>query len=486
MLPLISAHDQYNYLLQTKGAYRENAERMMSIGLLPLYLTGEEFTLTKQRGRILYQVLDKKNQFYIDSINGRVGGHIAAIVEVGLDLETIKIQRIIATERPRSVWIRTDESKPGFIVEIQRRNGGLCWWTNRLDAHQLFFPLEANELSTDLTNGYVQPIIWLAEDAKTPFTVLITPTKDIPSQTWFANRLNQESDLVAIPVPSEILGKCINGTTLEITLELRDILDSPASNYIWPKELAGKTEIPIGTIYRRELNIIDFTQFRNFGELFSAYLKGDIIIQPELNVLADTKVGMGLYFDPEFQPYLTPEEQGLFPATAFMPQDFHTEFILGNQVLTLGMMSKMSRNERKIFVKYGGPNMYYSYGGRGVFRGMDGSIPNFVDMIKDVFGRMKNGHPWLIQEADITYYPMSYYNHETNSAIYDPRMHARICHHYFRHPDGRVTYCAADGVTRHHWKATSANDAVVAPVRVTLGKRLKLESHKQGFIRKFE
>lgn len=455
-------------VLNTGGGYRTHPGRMMNVGMQPIFMTEEEFEATKRRGQQIFDLEDKLNRIYADLAVNDPKNRIVQLIEARLTNEARQAQRLIARERPLSLLKRTDETRPGFVVEVQKRCGGMGFHTAWCRGINQYFPLAADEISTSTLNGHVLPLTWMMQGLeKGPNTiVLITPQKDLPSQSYLANLINAETDFVAIPLIKEMAHKCIKGTTVHLNDDLTRLLEKAGYNF--PRQFVNKDVIHVGMFYRRELTLANFIQFEGWDELFEAYLQGDVIIQPELNLVEDMKLPCGFTQEPQIREQLSALEQQLLPITAVMPSSWTEEFTFGDETLTLDLILENSKSNRKYIIKYAGTSMEYGLGGRAVYRLSDMSRGTATCEINGALKQIQQGHHWIIQEQDQTYHEMTHLivDEDGYRVQGSTNMYVRYCFYYFRDGAEVKLVQQAEAAVRRIWKATAADDAIIAPIRV--------------------
>lgn len=445
-------------VLATNG-YRDNSARMMHVAAEPLLVTENELEEIRQRGERIFEFETFINGLYVEHFTASHNSRLVASIESSLDKSTRDVQRLIAQTRPLSVLKRTDESRPGFIVEVQKRCGGLCFDTSWVRAYREIMPIHGNTNDFALVNGFVEPYQWMMTDAqiRNGVLVLITPRKDLPSQIYLANLINRETAYKAIPVTTDYFYECTNGLTFDTDPILPLLTEYGFKNPFTTKH------IPIGMFYRRETTLMDFVHLRDWDRIRDAYLAGNLAIQPELNLLEDTKIPVGLVSHPDIRDLMPKHLRSLFPDANLLPSDYDSPFSLGENHYTLQRLVEMPRLQRRFVIKYAGTNMEYGFGGRAVYRLRDMQRNQLIRVLDYALDQVQRGHIWVIQSLDMTYHTLSYLS-KTQAVLHQSdRLYARYnFYYYFRF--NRVLLIEAVANLRSIWKATSADDAIYSMV----------------------
>jgi len=225
-------------------------------------------------------------------------------------------------------------------------------------------------------------------------------------------------------------------------------------------------------IYRREITLKEFIHIDGWDNLYKAYLSGDVLIQPELNLWEDTKIPVALSSDPFIRSSMPSALLDIFPKANIFPDSLTKGIRLGEESYTLNQIIGMPSRSRNYIVKYAGPSLKYGFGGRAVYRLRGMSRGQAKEVIEYAIDQVRRGHVWMIQELNATRHELGFLDKVGDKILHSDKLYSRYMFYYFDYDEG-VKLVNASSTLRQHWKAVGAEDSIVAPLRVLPNAKVK-------------
>ncbi|OGE87824.1 MAG: hypothetical protein A3J07_03885 [Candidatus Doudnabacteria bacterium RIFCSPLOWO2_02_FULL_49_13] len=419
-------------VLQRQGGYYyKEPEFSMQVSPDVMHISAPELELCRRNGRLIFDLWRQSINLYRRAIDDPELAWVAKAVEGPLTPQQQKVQRFVArNDGHLPLFARADLSSVWFLVEVQERLGGL-------GLMQSWAMAIREVLGTKGLIGRSDPVAEpFAEAVKSatgnanPFAVLICPEGYEIEQGFLAQALAKHG------VDARVLLK----TNLDEEFRVQ-----PDGIYVDGRR--------VDFIYRREINAATLAESEVGRQIVNAAVERQVVVEPPLNMIYDTKVPLALVHDPRVQHCFTDELRQLVPPTGLMPSTVGEGFWVGEKCLTLQNLIGAPW-----VVKYAGPNIQYGFGGRGVFN----TTQNDEGIVRGV-DEVKSGHPWIVQQMDETRFLARHLN--GGQELVQSKVAARITLHYRRQEQDSELFLAI-ATNRPHWKAIGNPDSIVQEIRV--------------------
>lgn len=450
--------------MRAKNAYIAKAghDTLMQPSTQAHLLTERELDVLRHRGQDIYDAMLYLNQSYLRSIT-RPNFSVSPFklyLEDRLTQSQIHWMRAIAANRPPTPFYRIDMTRPVFIVENQTRIAGLGLVIGVQQSYENHFNSHNSKLTqigkhSDIVYAIGQHILKIQRDG---IILLITSPEYLLSDKILAHLLNLIFGLTIVLLTLDQL-EPIDGDFI-------DMGDVPANQTIRAQRDATPSGWhPIRFILRRAFNLHSIVMIKNYQTLLTAYLDNRVGIFPELNLLEDSKLGLACmslnFIKQDFPEHL----HNLYPTAGLVPMRMDEPFFYGDKLLTLNQIIEMCQSQRKFVLKYAGDDLAYGcFGGRAVYRLFKMSANQVRKLFELAISQTRMGHPWMLQELDLTYYESEYLDKTSNNLAFHNRLHARNMLFYNKVADGDVQLIAGMLNLRSMWKVSGANDAIIAPL----------------------
>jgi hypothetical protein len=439
------------------GGYLQNSKRQMAVSSEASIWTEEEAYHVYLNGKLHLDFLLHFSREFIAATK-RPNYHITPLyrfIDNPNTPELVDLQRIVIENRPPSRIFRTDSATPEFLFERQSQSAlGMPFsikqaYEDEFDKHHLNLkPLGSNAL-------FLSTLTTIINSYPTEGVVIIITTGDyVESEKYLCTQLQEKSGFdVIIMTEKQLIA--IDGCFVD-TAQI-----PPPQRFINGRAKPGF--MPIRYIIRRGWNLRDLICLNNWRNLFDAYLENQVGILPELNPLEDSKFPLA-FLSSKFV-YIPDKYKNLYPTSGLIPSEFDEPFHFGGVLLTLNQIIDMSKRQRKFVIKYCGDDIRHGcFGGRQVYRLFNTTANNTKKLLIWAITQVRAGHPWMIQEVNLTHFQLESLDKNTGDLRYDDKLHAR--HMIFYAQDDNQHVQIINGMVNYRslWKAAGANDAIVAPI----------------------
>ncbi|HUW21771.1 MAG TPA: hypothetical protein VMW41_03800 [Candidatus Bathyarchaeia archaeon] len=379
----------------------------------------QEAASVLSQGVWIYHWLEMTNQLYLAGTTNYRYHWIASLFESNLSPQAIKYQRMLAQRGELPLFARADLTDFWSAVEVQFRIGGWGYMSAISEVMQAVNPepsLGKNVVDIALDSGFAMAV--RAKLGREPHrVVLLCPTNYLGESAYFASLLKQRQ-----------------GLNCEVVL-IND----------WEEEIRDAD-----FIYRRELNLPMLAESPTGRKLIERNLRGEVAIEPPLNVIFDQKLAMAFPFHPKLKTLFNDHDRALFAPTHIL-----------DHLLDLPRWA-----DDEIVYKYAGSLMKLSFGSRQVWRLDPFSNSRWTTIHRCYDDLALSGQPWIIQPYYSPKFPVRYFDQEQESLV-EENMHARFMPIYSRNPQtGKICFIGITANFRPHWKVRGASDAVLTDVRI--------------------
>lgn len=471
--------------MRRQNAYIDVPERntiMQPVTYPPPMLSKAEIQDLHKCGQDIYDASHYLNLSYLKSIN-RPNFSVSPFslyFEQRILPSLIPLMRDIAKYRPPTPFYRIDMTRPMFFVENQTRIAGLGLTIGvQKSFEQDFNPNYPNISQIGTSGALVNMLAQHILQIKTNGVVLIiTSSEYLQSDKILAHELSCNFGFIVVLLTLDQLyvldGNCIDMDRL------------PANQMIRPQgEGTPSGWYPIRFILRRAFNLHTIVMIKNYEVLMKAYLDNHIGIFPEMNLLEDSKLGLACMSLHATKNDFPSHLHNLYPKAGLFPRSMDEPFYYGDALLTLNQIVAMPQRQRKFVLKYAGDDLSYGcFGGRAVYRLFRISANQVRHLFNMALEQTHRGHPWMLQEADMTYYESEYLDKTTNKLAFHNRLYARNMIFYNKDAQGDVQLIAGMINLRTMWKVSGADDAIIAPLYTAPNIDVRYEPKGTHYIRR--
>lgn len=439
---VLVAQQIYTQLRSQGGYFVGTEDQRMQVSPDHFIIGEDELEICQQHGPLIFQMWMEAAELYRAALGNSSLGWVAQAIEGPLSSLARSFQRQVAAfDQSLPLLARADMTNPGHSVEFQERIGGLGLVSSWIKAIR-----QVTGESGVIGLSGADPIV--AKFAETvrravsetyPCVLLLCPKKYEMEQQYFADAL------AAYGIKAFVVG-------------CNDFLKGHAAGlHVESNRLYYKGN-QINFVYRREINAALLAETDLALPLLEAVLEGNLVVEPPLSMLFDTKVPMALAHDKRTACYFSDATRGAIPLTVFMPSDLDTPFSFGSETLTL----RQTVGEAMV-VKYGGPCIFYGLGARAVFNTRNEKLNDSSEGLLRGMKDVADGHTWVIQRMDMTRYPARWW--DGNGGLKSASVAARLMLYYSRLNNGNL-FAATSTNRPGNWKAAGNPDSILQEVRV--------------------
>ena len=376
------------------------------VGLLgpePFVLSPAEVKAITQSALATREWFDTTNNLYRQAIEGDENlWFVLDLVESEAEAEVVAWNRRVAlSQRLRPpCFVRLDQPIPGLSVEAQVPGSG---WGYRLALLQAF------EVEQEMVGEFVAAVQALTGKSN--------------PRIAHVRRLGKKFEN-----EGRYFAEAVRAAGIDFRVYIGEVPD--------PKE--------VDLIIRHYFS--DFLKFPGVEKAMSAYLAGEIEIDPPPSLITDQKVGLVLPFDPRTSGYYSDSVRASFP---------ETHLVTGGAVEAV--MNRPA-SDRNFVLKYAGLDPATRAQGKAVFNLSQCSRTRALNTEAEIVG---SGRPWLLQRLLARKFTVLA-EAEPGGALALRELYARFTPILAIRPDEIRLMCHTANF-RNFWKVSSHHDSVLLP-----------------------
>lgn len=347
------------------------------------YIPAEEYNELKQRGRVLFQTLDKFNNIYADAI-AKEDNELLPLLETGI-LRSRKIgalhrRMFFNGQRKLPLVFRADSTDLEQFIDFQvglRGLGYIYALRKIMDKYFETGPYHNFERLSGLLSVFIKN---LKADAQR-ITFYPMPWNP-PEIDYFLKEMFLGGAARSGRLPKVLFSpERSNGSvTRQLCVAPRDFYKHfrMGRSYFWNTWLQ---KIFLGFLL----------------DAAGKHAGKESEVEPPPNLLLEQKTILALVRDEKFRGYFTRQEKAIFPETYIIRKGLKMQF--DGKALTLQDIVDMPRPARSYIIKYAGLDFRINWGGRAVYRIRNLSKASTANIIrKAALSYEKYKEPWVLQK----------------------------------------------------------------------------------------
>jgi hypothetical protein len=172
--------------------------------------------------------------------------------------------------------------------------------------------------------------------------------------------------------------------------------------------------------------------------------------------LFDEKAAMVLPFWSLTRPWFTDDMRALFPyTTPLLPAGIE---LADGTCVSIEAFSQLPQSQRSYYLKYAGADVALNWGSKAVYRLSNLGSHACLDFLRQCLQGYAQGQIWLVQEEEAQVDEITF--HDRRGAVHTQNLHAKFCGFYG--PEGCLGVLA---MHRRHFKVHGQEETVLSYVR---------------------